>query len=202
MAGNAEFWRIFVLFCALAVLQGCAGTPKQVVVGPPVPDRRDCAPYGVVDTSPHAKELKEFVAYYKDDVLQAFRKIHARPAKERDRYLVLSVGEQSYVQCILHEHDTEMLCEAASGQFGSKPNILSPRTVETIEQEGFSKGDGMENFKRELNIRKPEDYCHVADLMLETLFKAYDARQGQLKMSAAFVFETGRIPHDYRDTKR
>lgn len=82
----------------------------------------------------------------------------------------------AYVQCVFHDINTRMLCEAASGVYFDK--VGAPRTarptpeaIARLGRLGFSTDDSTENFSFDVAIPKTPDYPAIADLLLTALPK-------------------------------
>lgn len=127
----------------------------------------------------------KFIADNRCQITLRLDMIHARKG-EPNRYLVVAdrAEPRSYVQCLLEEDDTQMLCEAASGFYSVKPGIEPPglplRSLAAIEAAGFSTDDAEGNFQKLLAISNPDkDFHDVAGLLLGLLYDAYGVRQGR-----------------------
>ncbi|MEP9375625.1 hypothetical protein ABLE91_02830 [Aquabacter sp. CN5-332] len=126
-----------------------------------------------------------FIADNRCQITLRLDMIHARKG-EPNRYLVVADRSEprSYIQCLLEEDDTQMLCEASSGFYSVKPGIeppgLSWHGLAVIEAAGFSTDDSEGNFQKLLAISNPDrDFHDVAGLLLGLLYDAYGVRRGE-----------------------
>ena len=99
-------------------------------------------------------------------------------------FLIVYLGgrPQDYVQCVFDTR-TEMLCEAASGYFDSKPDEprayrLPARSIDALGRLGFSTDDSANNFQIWFDVPEPPDLNRIADFILKALHDGYGARAG------------------------
>jgi hypothetical protein len=127
----------------------------------------------------------EFIAKYRCPVADRLERLFdaGDPTKDGDRYLVVSFStrQQDYVQCLFHDNETMVYCEAASGFWFDKQGAprtvrLAPGNIAALARLGFSTDDSAGNFKFDRPVPKPPDFGALADLMLKALYDGYDAR--------------------------
>ncbi len=138
--------------------------------------------------------LGEFLAENRCPVADRLQRMFdtGDPAKEMDRYLVISapIGPQTYVQCVFHDDETMVQCEASSGFFLDAPGaprsmVLAPDKIAALGRLGFSTDGSADNFKLDVPFPKPPDFGALADLMLKALYVGYDVRvETPLKFNA------------------
>lgn len=120
--------------------------------------------------------LSAFMATYLCPVYEILQRIHAQDMKLNDRYLILSTdGAQRYVQCIFHDGDTQIYCEASSGFYGPPRLRFSRAKVGALNALGFSTDASHGNFRLDRPVNHDSDLWDVARLMLEALYRAYGA---------------------------
>jgi hypothetical protein len=110
------------------------------------------------------------------DVQQIYKSIdHAHP---QNLFLIVYLGgrPQDYVQCVFDTR-TEMLCEAASGYFDSKPDEprayrLPARSIDALGRLGFSTDDSANNFQIWFDVPEPPDLNRIADFILKRCMTA------------------------------
>lgn len=141
--------------------------------------------------------LHEYLERHRCSVADRLQRLYdaGDPAEDRDRFLVVALleREQAYVQCLFHDHETMMLCEAASGFWYDKPG--TPRTVRLPRENiaalgrlGFSTDDSAGNFRLDIPVAVPPDFGATADLILKALYDGYDARlDNALEFKAPFA---------------
>jgi hypothetical protein len=120
------------------------------------------------------------------------------PSKDRDRFIAITVPGRAdnYVQCIFHDHETALYCEAASGYWhdkqGAPRTFHQPRrTIEGLARLGFDTDDSKGNFSIELPVARPPDFNAAADFILRALHDGYEARGDmQLRFNAPFAPKT------------
>ncbi len=117
------------------------------------------------------------------------------PASSRHRFLAIEVphATQAYVQCMFHDNNTKLYCEAASGFYYDAPG--APRTfhhpgraIAALGRLGFSTDDSAGNFNIDLDVSDPPNFNPLADFMLKALHDAYGARADmKLQFNAPFA---------------
>jgi hypothetical protein len=138
----------------------------------------------------------DLLVVYRCEVVNRLEQIYATgdPANDRDRFIAVTVpGHQhGYVQCIFHDHQTGLYCEAASGWWYDKegePRTFRqpPETITALARIGFDTDDSEGNFKVDLDLADPPDFNAAADLILRALHDGYGARgQMNLRFNAPF----------------
>ena len=117
------------------------------------------------------------------------------PARDRDRFIAVTLLEHrhGYVQCLFHDGETMLLCEASSGFWFDKPGAprsqrLAPAKIAALGRLGFSTDDSAGNFQRDAAVADPPDFGAMADLILRALYDGYDARADKtLTFTAPFA---------------
>ena len=113
--------------------------------------------------------------------------IHERGNRSNpdNRYFILALTHhpQRFVQCIFHDIDTTLLCEASSGRYGPAPGQphtlqLSAESAVVLTRLGFTEPHGIANYSQEIALGDPPDFEGTAELLLETMYEVYGARIG------------------------
>jgi hypothetical protein len=144
---------------ALALLLG-AGPALAAPADPNATDRR----------------IAELLDLWRCPIAAYFDRIHRAPPTEPHRFLVLWPKQQPsfYVQCKLHDDDSMIYCEAASGVYASAdhvPDFALPQRRAVLAGLGFSSAEIEEgNFALDGPYRGADA---AATLMIETLGRAY-----------------------------
>lgn len=115
-------------------------------------------------------------------------------SSDRDRYLAVEIfGQpQSYVQCLFHDRNTAIYCEAASGYWATKPGeqrtyYQSQETVAALAALGFSTDDAQGNFVIDRELQARPDFNVLADFILRAIHDGYGARAStKLRFNAPF----------------
>ncbi|WP_158807912.1 hypothetical protein [Beijerinckia sp. L45] len=128
---------------------------------------------------------REYLDKYRCPVADRLQRLYEAgdPAVTRDRFLVIELLEHKfgYVQCLFHDHETRLTCEAASGFWYDKADVprrmfLAPVKIAALARLGFSTDDSHGNFSLDRPVPEPVDFTAIADLMLKALYDGYDAR--------------------------
>ncbi|MBS0531045.1 MAG: hypothetical protein JSS22_16875, partial [Proteobacteria bacterium] len=115
--------------------------------------------------------FRDLQVAYRCEVVRRLEQIYATgdPKSDRNRYLAVSPANrpEHYVQCIFHDANTEVYCEAASGFYLTKPNEprrfrASAATMAALAKLGFDTDDSAGNFKIERAVGKPADFNALA----------------------------------------
>jgi len=140
--------------------------------------------------------LGAFLDTYRCVVVEHLTAIYARRGEE-NRYLILSLGGQRYVQCLFFDADRQIMCEASSG-FYAQPDgeprrfRVAERGIAALGRLGFSTDDSEGNYQRQFEIVGRDDFPGIADLLLSALYLAYGARPGmQIEVEAPLAREGG-----------
>lgn len=145
-------------------------------------------PFGcfAISAEEHARsELSQFISDYRCMVTAALKMVSERGVrgKSRDRFMIIDIAAnpQRFVQCILVELDTKLLCEASSGRYGPPKGdkdalVLSSADESTLKSLGFESPYGVANFHQEISLGIPPDFESVASHLLETMYLVYGAR--------------------------
>ena len=102
-------------------------------------------------------------------------RIRRFPEKLQDRYLILWGKRHPafYVQCIFHDEDRQIYCEAASGFFRYADriaNFATPERVAALANLGFSTDGSKGNFSRDGDFHNADE---TATIMLATLARVF-----------------------------
>ena len=139
----------------------------------------------------------DLLVQYRCPVVDRLEQIYGTgdPTKSRDRFLAITVphATQAYVQCMFHENNTKLYCEAASGYYFDGPG--APRTfhhparvIAALGRLGFSTDDSAGNFNVDLDVSDPPNFNTLADFMLKALHDGYGARADmKLRFNAPFA---------------
>jgi hypothetical protein len=139
------------------------------------------------DAQSQIDSVDEFVGAYRCMIVEQLLAIHehGNPSKSDNRYFIVAMthSPQRFVQCIFHDIDTIIFCEASSGRYG--PRAGQPKTFETtpetdaaLKRLGFSEPSGVANYEQEFPLGDPPDLESIAKLLLTTLYDVYGARDG------------------------
>ena len=86
------------------------------------------------------------------------------PAQDHDRFIVVAMPapRRGYVQCLFHDNETRVLCEAASGFTEAKPGEprtvrLAPAKIAALGRLGVSTDDRAGNFAGDRAVAAPPD---------------------------------------------
>jgi type III secretion system-like peptide-binding chaperone len=147
-----------------------------------------------------ADSFRDLLINYRCEVVNRLEQIYRTgdPSSDRRRFLSISVPghPQGYVQCIFHDNQTALYCEAASGYWFDKKG--EPRTfhqpaatVAALARMGFDTDDTQGNFKIDLPLAETPDFNAAADFMLRALHDGYGARADmRLRFNAPFAPKT------------
>jgi hypothetical protein len=114
--------------------------------------------------------------YWHCPVADYLDRIHASPPEARGRYLVLWAKSRpdAYVPCMLHDSDSLLYCEAASGFYGpagtTAGRLQTPERLGALAALGFSTDGSKGNVFQDRRYRGPDD---GATLMIETLVRGF-----------------------------
>lgn len=127
-----------------------------------------------------------FIADNRCAIIVRLHMIHSQPGAT-DRFLAVHPARDpdAYVQCLLGEDDTEILCEAASGFYsvpeGETPPPVPPERVAVMAAAGFSTDTLDGNFQKLIAVTDPaRDFEQVADLLLGILHDGFGAGPGTI----------------------
>src|SRR5579872_4095859 len=141
-------------------------------------------------------EFRAFQAQYRCAVVDRLARIyaHGNPAVDYSRFIAIAVPEHphGYVQCLFHDNERRILCEASSGYYLNKldePRFYqSAATIGALARLGFSTDDSDGNFQIDLPVAEPPDFNKIADFMLRALHDGYGARaESKLRFEAPFA---------------
>jgi len=147
-----------------------------------------------------ATTFHDLLVQYRCPVVDRLERIYETgdPASSRDRYLAVTVPHvaQAYVQCMFHDNNRKLYCEAASGFYDAPPG--APRTfhqpadaIAALGRLGFSTDDSAGNFSGDLDVAASPDFNAFADFMLKALHDGYGARADmKLQFNAPFAPRT------------
>jgi hypothetical protein len=142
-----------------------------------------------------APDLRALLIKYRCPIYDRLVRIHdaGDVTSDRHRFIVISLPDEHYVQCIFHGSARMFYCEASTGFYETKQGarrtaFLSRAAVERLAELGFSKDDTKGNLSLDRDIGTDPDYQSLADLMLTALYVGYGARAGmELKIDAPFA---------------
>ena len=113
-----------------------------------------------------AKPVDEFVSAYRCMIVDHLLGIHERGNRSNsdNRYFILALthSPQRFVQCLFHDIDTTLLCEASSGRYGLPPGqkhalVLSEEDSAALARLGFAPPHGVANYQQEIALGDPPD---------------------------------------------
>jgi hypothetical protein len=151
----------------------------------------------IVAAAQPADTFHDLLVQYRCPVVDRLEQVYAAgdPASSRHRFLAITVPHamQAYVQCIFHDNNTKLYCEAASGFYYDGPG--EPRTfhhpaaaIAALGRLGFSTDDSAGNFNVDLDVADPPNFNTLADFMLKALHDGYGARADmELQFNAPFA---------------
>jgi hypothetical protein len=143
--------------------------------------------------------LRALLVAYRCDVVKRLEQIYVTgdPASDRDRFIAVTVPAHphGYVQCIFHDNQTGLYCEASSGFYYAKagePRFRqSAATIAALARMGFDTDDSSGNFNIDLPIADTPDFNAAADFILHALHDGYGARGDMaLQFNAPFAPKT------------
>jgi hypothetical protein len=125
---------------------------------------------------PSDQRLRTLVDKWHCPVADYLERIHRVSQKLQDRYLILWAKRhpEFYVQCIFHDEDRQIYCEAASGFFlyaDKIGNFATPQRLAALERLGFSTDGSKGNFSQERDFHNADE---LAILMIETLARVFE----------------------------
>jgi hypothetical protein len=145
------------------------------------------SPLAAADLDGGASTRSRFIAQHRCAIVERLEIIHLRGPVEqsRDRFIVVALrGEpQRYVQCIFHDRDRQMFCEASSGAYGPAGRGrfgLDPSARAALYALGYVQADPRKNLTRDITLGDPPDVGIATDLMLGALHDGYGARPGSV----------------------
>ena len=128
---------------------------------------------------PGLSPREAFFLQHRCEVVARLERIHRRGPVEtsRDRFIVVALRDRpmNSVQCIFQPFDTEMLCEASSGAYGSPAFELDAQSQAALRALHYVQEDPRKNFSRTIFLGDPPNLGIAADLMLAALYDAYGA---------------------------
>lgn len=141
--------------------------------------------------------LLEYLEKYRCPVADRLSRLYdaGDPAQDRDRFIAVTLLEHKhgYVQCLFHDKESRLLCEASSGFWFDKPGTprtmhLAPDKIAALARLGFSTDDSHGNFSLDMPVPQQPDFGAIADLILKALYDGYDARVDKtLQFNAPFA---------------
>jgi hypothetical protein len=127
----------------------------------------------------------DLLVQYRCPVVDRLEQIYVsgNPASSHGRFLAITVphAAQAYVQCLFHDNNRKVYCEAASGFYDAGPGAArtfhQPADVITaLGRLGFSTDDSAGNFRIDRDLADPPDFNALADFILKALHDGYGAR--------------------------
>ena len=142
-----------------------------------------CGPAGAAE---HDNDEQLFINTHQEKVVDCLRQIHLHAMTKHDRFLILASASQHYVQCLYHDNDTRIYCEASNGTYGPNGRLpLADDAIALIKKSGFE-DTPEKNFNLDLPFGGNEDYSHIANLMLQTIHTLYRPGVDYIEMKAPF----------------
>ncbi|HET7804993.1 MAG TPA: hypothetical protein VFL53_12170 [Pseudolabrys sp.] len=138
--------------------------------------------------------FRNLLSVYRYEVMHRLKRIYETGdrASDRDRFIAVTVPGHlhGYVQCIFHDHQTQIYCEASSGFYCDKEG--EPRTFHQPQQrvDALARDidDSAGNFKMDFGVGNPHDFNAIAAFILRALHDGYDARGDMnLRFNARFA---------------
>ena len=127
--------------------------------------------------------LGRLVAAFRCEIVERLQQIHAGDrSTSRDRFVAVYPDGRpdAYVQCIFHDRDAGLLCEAASGFFRQKPGEAGPPApagdTGRLRALGFEPDPAGGNLRRDLTLGRIPDLGAAADLILAALHDGFGVR--------------------------
>jgi len=140
------------------------------------------------------------LSVYRCEVVHRLEQIYAaaNPRSDRDRFIAVIVPghPHGYVQCIFHDKQSRLYCEASSGFYygreGAPRTFYQPsQTIDALARLGFDTDDSKGNFNIDFGVDAPPDFNAIADFVLEALHDGYGARGNMtLKFNTPFARRT------------
>ncbi|MCC0055806.1 MAG: hypothetical protein H6883_06690 [Rhodobiaceae bacterium] len=139
-----------------------------------------------------AGTLEDLISEYRCPLIEKLEKTHMayRAVAGRDRFLSVSVPEHphGYVQCLFHDGNRQLHCEAASGYFSAQQYRLPADRVAALGRLGFATGVSDANYGIDFDMPLNPDFDRLARLLLTALHDGYGARAAtRLRINAPFV---------------
>jgi len=148
-----------------------------------------------VSAEPAAANLNRLLTAYTKPVFDMLSHIHAHEITQHARFLILSSrsNPQYYVQCLFYDKDTKIFCEAASGFYSEPQYHLSAKGRNAIRNMGFRVDDSTRNYPHvDIDVTGPETLWTVSGMMLETLYRGYGVRPGEVMLCDPFDLKTNK----------
>jgi hypothetical protein len=144
-----------------------------------------------------ADSFHNLLVVYRCEVVHRLEQIYRSgdPAVDHNRFIAVTVSDrpQAYVQCIFHDHQTRLYCEASSGFYYEKESVprtfyQPPETIVALARLGFDTNDSVGNFKIDREVGSPPDFNAMADFILRALHDGYGAHaEMKLRFNAPFA---------------
>ncbi|MDR6633756.1 hypothetical protein J2X72_002556 [Phyllobacterium sp. 1468] len=124
-----------------------------------------------------------FIEAYRCPVVARLARMHTGALarlRPLDRYLIIDLEGQRYVQCRFVENDSKAQCEASSGYYGPKEGEpgsfrMSMHGLRALAGLGFSTDGSGGNYGLVIETPGPRAYAKVAETMLAALQLGYGA---------------------------
>jgi hypothetical protein len=144
--------------------------------------------------TPTPAGLNDFLIGYHCAVYNRLIQIDQHSDKDlHDRFLVLSSDPNQHYTQVFLEADHRVVEFEASSYFyefkdPAKRRYPSARSRYALSQLGFDMASGAKaNYQHPLQIDEPNDLWVIADLLLESLYRGYDAKLGRVIVKAPFA---------------
>lgn len=144
-----------------------------------------------------ADSFHDLQVAYRCEVVRRLERIYTTgdPASQRNRFIAITMSNNrgNYVQCMFHDNNSGVYCEAASGYWQTKEGAVRtayqpPATIRAFAQLGFDTDDAKGNFNVDRDVGKPADFNAIADFILRALHDGYGARADmRLQFRAPFA---------------
>jgi type III secretion system-like peptide-binding chaperone len=126
---------------------------------------------------PNAPQIAAYVEKWRCPVAAYLQGIYQLPPTNDDRYLILWAKRRPalYVQCIFHEDDQQIYCEAPSGFYryaDRAGSFATPARLDALAGLGFSTDGSKGNWAQDGDFHSADE---TAMLMLETLARVFAA---------------------------
>jgi hypothetical protein len=138
-------------------------------------------------TKHHRASLDAFLKAYSEPVYTYLSRIYSYGMTEYSRYLILVAPNHGYVQCMLHDDDRWIYCEASSGFYKNGQPKLSKKSLRAIKELGFDMDGSKGNYSLDMPLHGTAGLRKTAALMLKTLYLGYGADVHQITMKAPLI---------------
>jgi hypothetical protein len=133
--------------------------------------------------TPWESDLESFIRLNQCPVVDTLERIVRSPQQPLNRFIVISMGGQRYVQCRFVDNDLVLMCEASSGWYGPPEGesgflkVAAPART-ALALMGFDTDVPDGNYPVEFSVDGEKDFPEIADFMLQALYIGYGAWSG------------------------